>query len=360
MDGGKSAPRRMILLADGWLEFHHGKTAVSLLRYRPQDVLAVLDTQHAGSTVGSVLGVGGDIPVVARLEDVLHLAPDSLVIGVAPTGGGLAPEWQPHIRAAIEAGLDVINGLHYMLNDDEELVEAAGRSGATLVDVRRPPDGLSVARLERRRPGSHVITFVGSDCAVGKMTAAIEIRDAAEELGLRTAFVATGQTGIMLDGAGIAVDRVIGDFMAGAVEQMVVEASETADWVFVEGQGSLLHPAYSGVTLSLLHGSSPDAMIMVHQVGHTAIDDYPVTIPSLPRLISIYEEATAWVKPAKVVAVALNTRGLDAERREEAIAQAEAETGLAVADPVEGGARKLAEAAVRGVSETSASRVAPS
>jgi uncharacterized NAD-dependent epimerase/dehydratase family protein len=339
--------RRLIILADGWLEFHHGKTAVSLLRYRPEDVVAVIDREHAGATTGDALGVGGEIPVVAEVSEALPLGPTALLIGVAPLGGGLAPEWREQILTAIRARLDIISGLHYMLNEDAQFVGAARSSGVQLVDVRQPPPGLGVSTFRDRRPGSHVITFVGSDCAVGKMTAALEIRRAAEALGLRSAFVATGQTGIMLEGSGIAVDRVIGDFMAGAVEQMVVEAASVADWVFVEGQGSLLHPAYSGVTLSLLHGSAPDGMILVHQPSLTAIDSYPVAIPRLTRLVSIYEDAAGWIKPAPVVAIALNTRDLDEGETKRAIERAEEETGLPAADPIKGGARKLAEATWR-------------
>jgi D-glutamate N-acetyltransferase len=179
------------------------------------------------------------------------------------------------------------------------------------------------------------------------MTAALEIASAAQQEGLRTAFVATGQTGIMLEGSGVAVDRVIGDFMAGAIEELVVKASQDADWVFVEGQGSLLHPGYSGVTLALLHGSAPDGMILVHPPNHASIDEYPVDIPPLTRLVQIYEDAASWIgRPARVVAIALNTRELDEQDAERAIREAEEETGLAATDPVRFGGKKLVEACV--------------
>jgi uncharacterized NAD-dependent epimerase/dehydratase family protein len=252
--------------------------------------------------------------------------------------------------------MDIISGLHVMLGDDPEFAAAARQSGVRLVDVRRAPDGLDVATFAGHRPGAHVITFVGSDCAVGKMTAALEVREAACRMGLSAGFVATGQTGIMLEGSGIAIDRVIGDFMAGAMERLVTAASETYDWVFVEGQGSLLHPAYSGVTLALIHGSAPDAMILVHPPTLTQIDSYPVAIPSLARLVGIYEEAAGWIKEARVAGIALNTRGMDDEQARSAIAAAEDETGLPATDPVRYGGEPLVTAAA----ELLAGRVAAS
>lgn len=339
--------RRIAILAESTLDFHHGKTAVSLLRFRPEEVVAVIDSEHAGSTTGAVLDVGGATPIVEHVRDAMAYCPSELLIGIAPRGGGLPEEWREQILTAIRTGLDIVSGLHYMLNDDTEFACEARRHGVRLVDVRRPPEGLSVAELAPRRSGTHVITFVGSDCAVGKMTAALHVADAARRRGLRTGFVATGQTGIMIEGSGIAIDRVIGDFMAGATESLVREAAEGADWVFVEGQGSLLHPAYSGVTLALLHGSAPDGMILVHPPTHHEIDEYPVRVPSVDRLVRIYEEAAAWVRPAPVVAVALNTRDLGPDDTERVIEQTETLTGLPATDPVKFGGDKLVGAAVR-------------
>jgi uncharacterized NAD-dependent epimerase/dehydratase family protein len=345
--------RKLAILAEGNLDFHHGKTAVSMLRYKPDEVVAVIDRAHAGRTVRDVLDIDVDVPIVSSVEETFRWSPTAVLIGIAPRGGGLPSEWRPQLLQALAHGLDVVSGLHYMLNDDQELVAAARRSNARLIDVRRPPTDIEVADLAPHRPGSKVITFVGSDCAVGKMTAALEITGAARRAGLSSEFVATGQTGIMLEGSGITIDRVIGDFMSGAVEKLVNDASARADWVFVEGQGSLLHPAYSGVTLALLHGSSPDAMVLVHQVDHDEIDEYSVKIPSLERLVQIYEDAAGWIKPAKVVAIALNTRGLDVEETRSAIAAAQAETGLPVADPVKEGGASLVSAITRALNGSS-------
>jgi uncharacterized NAD-dependent epimerase/dehydratase family protein len=346
--------RRVAILADGTLDFHHGKTAISLLRYRPQDVVAVIDREHAGATTEAVLGLGGQIPIVPDVARALAFGPTVLLIGIAPRGGGLPSGWRRQILVAVAHRLDVVSGLHYMLGDDAEIRAAALHHDVRLVDVRRTPDNLSVAELAPRRSDSRVITFVGSDCAVGKMTAALEVTAAARRLGQSAAFVATGQTGIMLEGSGIAIDRVIGDFMAGATERLVLDASSVADWVFVEGQGSLLHPGYSGVTLALLHGSAPDGLILVHQVGHDRIDGYPVSIPPLDRLVQIYEEAASWVRPAPVLGIALNARGLSRGDARAAVAQAELATGLPTTDPVQFGGEKLARAVIERLQRTPA------
>jgi uncharacterized NAD-dependent epimerase/dehydratase family protein len=342
-----STNRRIAVLAEGSLDFHFGKTAISILRYQPESVVCVIDRDHAGLTAQQVLGLGGAIPVCANVEEALRLDPTELLIGIAPRGGGLPDSWRAEILRALSSGLDVVSGLHFMLGEDREFQAAAQRHGARILDVRKSPEGLQVARLRARRPGACVVTFVGSDCAVGKMTAALEMHAAAARMGVRSSFVATGQTGIMLAGHGIAVDRVIGDFMAGALEELVVEAAEEADLVFVEGQGSLLHPGYSGVTLALIHGSAPDAMVLVHPPSRRSIDGYGLPIPPLDRLITIYEEAAGWVKPARVAAIALNTRDLDPGGTETAIRDAEALTGLPATDPVKFGGERLVQALIR-------------
>jgi uncharacterized NAD-dependent epimerase/dehydratase family protein len=338
--------RRIVILAEGYLDFHHGKTATSLLRYRPDVVVSVIDSRFAGLTTQDVLGLGGAIPVVASVEETLSLGPNALLIGIAPRGGGLPNEFRRQILAAIRHGMNIISGLHTMLNDDPVFVEEAHRYGVHLLDVRRPPESLPVAAMLPRPKDAHVVTFVGSDCAVGKMTAALELVRSARKQGLSAAFVATGQTGIMLEGSGIAIDRVVGDFMAGATEQLVLEAIESAEWVFVEGQGSLLHPGYSGVTLALLHGSAPDAMILVHQAGQTVIDEYTVPIPTLDQVVRIYEEAAGWIKPARVVGIALNTRHLNDDETELAIAEAKMRTQLPVSDPIKSGGSELLSAVI--------------
>ena len=185
------------------------------------------------------------------------------------------------------------------------------------------------------RPDATVVHTVGSDCAIGKMSVTLELDAAARARGLQSAFVATGQTGIAISGWGIAVDHVISDFVAGAASKLVHDGAQRAPLLFVEGQGALGHPAYSGVTLGLLHGAKPDILVLCHRAGSTDIDDYPgVAIRPLPELIETYEAATSWVgHPAKVRAIAVNTRGLDDAAAQEELARVSAETGLPASDP---------------------------
>ncbi len=343
--------RRIAILAEGSFGPLSAKTAVGVLRYGADPVVAVIDSASAGKTVDAVLGgsgaVGAGVPVVASVEEALSYDPDTLVIGIAPIGGRLPDAWRPGILRALAAKLNVISGLHHFLGDDPELAAAAKASGATIWDVRRPPAELAQRIREGapHRAGSHTVYFCGSDCDVGKMTVAFEVTREAQRRGLSAGFAATGQTGIMISGEGIPVDRFISDFVSGGVEGMTLDFANRYDWVFVEGQGSLIHPAYSAVTLGLLHGCAPDLLILCHQAGREAIYSYPdVRIPPLTRVRQIYEEAAGWLNPAPVVAVALNTYGMPDEDARAVIARTEREMGLPTTDPVRYGAGPLVEA----------------
>ncbi len=299
-------------------------------------MVGVLDSAAAGRTLGDVLGIPHPAPVVATLEAGLDLHPDTLLIGIAPRGGGLPAPWRAILIGAISAGLDVMSGLHVFLADDAELASLAARRGVELIDLRRPPAEIKLPR-EAHAPRPHarplVILTVGSDCNVGKMTAALEIVKAARQAGIDASFGATGQTGILIAGGGIAVDRVVADFIAGATEA-VIDDLGPVEWVVIEGQGSLLHPAYSGVTLGLLHGARPDAMILCHHVGRTRIEGYEVSLPPPAALVRLYEEAASWVAPAPVVGFALNGRGAPPEVLIEYAARCHRETGLVAVDPL--------------------------
>ena len=333
-------PRRLAILAEGNFGFHHGKTAVGVIRYGPHDVVAVIDSSQAGGNVGSILP-GRDIPIVATLEEALACTPrpDTLLIGIAPTGGRLPDSWRTAILSAIRAGLDIHSGLHTFLGDDPEFAVAAAAAGTAIVDYRRPPDRHETAVGRRHGPGKRVILTVGTDCAIGKMSVALELRAAARAAGRSTAFVPTGQTGMMIEGWGAAVDRLISDFAQGTVEWLVEEGERRGDWVIGEGQGSLDHPAYSSVTLALIHGATPHAMILVHKTGQTEHDfdhlpDASFPIASLGPFIDLHERVAGLVAPSRVVAVALNTSAIaaDDEARAE-IARVRAETGLPADDP---------------------------
>ena len=345
--------RRIAILAEGAFEWHYGKTATGVIRYGKDTVVAVIDSTKAGKDVSQALGgsFGKGIPVVRNIHEALMYQPDTLLIGIAPMGGALPKEWHWQLLTAIEAGLDIISGLHVFVSDDDELRAAAEKRGVTIWDVRRPPEKNLVARFIPHRPGSHTVLLVGSDCAVGKMTVALELDREAQRCGLNSAFVATGQTGIMISGTGLPVDRIISDFVAGMVEEMVLDFSARHDWVFVEGQGALNHPGYSPVTLGLIHGSMPDAMIFCHKAGATAIEGYEnCPMPSLKRMIAFNEDTVSWVRPerpCKVVGLALMTHDLAEQEAQDALKQAEDETGLPATDVLRSGAGVLMDALIR-------------
>ena len=322
----------------------NAKTAVGVLRYGRDPITALVDPERGGKTAADIYGVRPDVPVVSR---VAELPPETgrLLVGIASRGGRLPDEMRSEVLAAIERGMSVLNGLHTFLDDDPELAEAARRKGVELIDLRRVSEDLPVGLGKPHREGSRVVLTVGSDCNVGKMSVALELDLLARERGLSSTFVATGQTGIMIAGGGIAVDRVISDFMAGAIEELVVPAAEQYDWVFVEGQGSLVHPGYSGVTMGLLHGTAPELMVLCHQPTRKEIRRYAgVAIPPLGEVLRIYEDAARWRAPSRVAAVALNTYDLDEGAARAAIAKAEDETGLPAQDVVRFGAAKLLDA----------------
>lgn len=343
---------RYLILAEGQFDPELSKTANGAIRYLPERIVGVVDARHAGRTVQDVLGFGGPIPVVGSVDEGLRLGPSALLIGIAPLGGQLPDSWRPALRTAIRAGLHVVGGLHFYLGDDPELSALAAERGVRLHDLRRPPRDLPVAAGLARLVEPKVVLTVGSDCAVGKMTAALQIRRALQERGTRVGFAATGQTGILIEGWGIAVDAVVADFIAGAAERLVLQAAEDNDIVLVEGQGSLLHPGYSGVTLGLLHGSMPDAMILCHQPSRRCIEaggaayDW-VRIPPLVEVAQIYERAIAPLRESRVIGIALNTWDLSEADALAAIAAAEAETGLPATDPVRFDPAPLAGAILR-------------
>jgi len=344
--------RRLALLAEGHFVPGEAKTAIGVLRYRPEEVVAVIDSSRAGRTAKDCVGVGGDVPVVDGIEAAAGCQADALLIGIAPQGGQLPESWRALVSGALERGWDVLSGLHGFLADDPHFAARAARTGAVIHDVRRPPASRPVAAARAARLDAHVVLTVGSDCNVGKMTAALEIRKALEEQGVRAAFVATGQTGIFVADHGAAVDAIPADFVAGVVEEMVVEAARDADVVLVEGQGALHHPGYSGVTLALLHGACPVTLILCHQADRTVMRaggdaDPPRPIAALPELVRTYEAAAAWMRPARVAGVALHTQALDARAAEAACARAAAAAGLPTVDPVRFGAAPLAEAILR-------------
>ncbi len=327
--------RRFLILAEGNFGPLTSKTANACIRYAESEVVAVLDSTHAGMSAQQVLGFGGDIPVVASFAEAMTRQPNALLIGIAPAGGQFPDAWRVIVCDALRAGLNVWNGLHTMLGDDAEFASLAAASGAVIRDLRRAPADLDIAYGRVRESSATVVLTVGTDCNIGKMTTQLQVRDAVRTMGIRTNFAATGQTGILIEGRGIGVDAVVADFIAGAAERLTLEAADDADVVLVEGQGSLLHPAYSGVTLGLMHGSLPHAMVLCTQPSRTTIHRYPwVPIPPIRDVIRLYEHSMQCLRPSPVIAIAMNTFDLsDAEARE-AVDRMQQETGLPATDTV--------------------------
>jgi uncharacterized NAD-dependent epimerase/dehydratase family protein len=337
--------KRYLVLAEGYsADPHYGKTARGVMRYGADPVVAVVDSERPGEEADG-------IPIVASVEDALSHEPTTALVGVATAGGRLPETWRKLLHAVLEAGLDLESGMHQFLGDDPELAGLALQHGAEIRDLRRAPADLSVPSGENLRHGATVVLTVGSDCAIGKMSVSLELDRGARERGVRSVFVPTGQTGIAIEGWGIAVDAVVADFIAGAAERLVVEGAARGDLLWVEGQGALIHPDYSGVTLGLYHGSAPHYLVLCHQAGDEHIEDHPEhPIPSLQALVELHERIALPARKATVVAIALNTRRLDDDDARAAIEAAESETGLPADDPVRFGPGRLLDAILPRVS----------
>lgn len=337
----RSESRRMVILTDGHSDPVTAKTASCLLRYRGWEVEAVLDRASAGRTAGELFGVGGTTPVVGEVD----AAPNAktLVIGIAPPGGKIPPHWRAIILDALSRGLNVLSGLHEFLQDDPEFAEAAKESGAEIVDVRRNQER-DVANRQNIRPDCLRILTVGHDCSVGKMLVSAELTRALAKPDQSTKFVATGQTGIMIEGDGCPIDCVVADFLSGAVEKLVL-ANQHHDILMIEGQGSLAHPRYSAVTLGLLHGCLPHGMILCYEAGRTVVNGMPeVALKSLPELRDIYESMANLMSPSKVIGVAMNSRLLSDHQAQEERVRVQSELQLPVCDVIRDGPAPLVDA----------------
>jgi uncharacterized NAD-dependent epimerase/dehydratase family protein len=341
-------PPRFLVFTAGLLTEEDAKTGVSAIRYLPGRVAAVIDLPLAGTTVDEALGFGGAIPIVADLAAGLEHEPEALLIGVAPAGGRLPETWQRLCVQAAQHGLELWSGLHESLAAVPAIAAAADRSGVAIHELRRVPEELRVATGAAAAVSACVVLTVGSDCAVGKLTTAMELVRGLEDEGVKASLVPTGQTGILLAGWGIAVDAVKSDFVAGAAEALVLEAARHgSDVLVVEGQGALTHPGYSGVTLGLLHGATPRGMILCHEAGrrrHSGSEYDWTELPGLGELLELYETAAAWVRPARVVGVALDTHRLAPQQAAAAVEAAALSTGLPATDPVRFGAAPLVAA----------------
>jgi uncharacterized NAD-dependent epimerase/dehydratase family protein len=336
--------QRIVILAEGSFGVLESKTATVLVRYLTDNVVAVIDSANVGKDVSEVLEIGEGIPVVASLSESMKFQPTMLAIGISPPGGKLPQAWRDVLCEAIDHKMHVMSGLHQFLSEDAELAKRAKRHDVMLWDARKPPSGLPVATCKANDVDATVVLTVGADCRVGKMLAGIELTNALRRTGLNAEFGPTGQNGIMVWGWGIAIDAVVSDFTAGAAERIVLDGAKNHELLIVEGQGSLVHPGYSGVTLSLLHGSMPDAMIFCHQPSRKIVARYTVPLPPISHLIQQYEMLAMPVKPAKVVGIALNCFDLTETEALQAVEYAEQQTGLPATDVVRFGSEKLVDA----------------
>jgi uncharacterized NAD-dependent epimerase/dehydratase family protein len=335
--------KKYLVLAEGKSgDEHYGKTMRGIVHYGPHPVVAILDSARAGESYAG-------IPIVASVDEAARFGPTTAAVGVATQGGRFPPAWRELLKDSIRAGLDLESGLHEFISDDAELLGLAAEHGVELRDLRKPPADLSVPTGENLQVPATIVLTVGSDCAIGKKTVAVELDRAAQRRGVKSVFVPTGQTGIWIAGWGIAIDAVVSDFLAGAAERLVVEGTARGgELLWVEGQGSLVHPAYSGVTMGLMHGAAPHAYVLVHKARATHTEGYPDhPLPPLPELIELHERASLPLRPAKVVAVALHTGALAEEDARAEIGHVQEETGLPTDDPVRFGADTLLNAVLQ-------------
>ena len=350
-----AADAPVVLLQHHGLDNMHGKTGLTLLRYRRSPVLAVVDPDHAGGSLEAITGIRRAVPIVASIADALPLLPAGgepvvAVVGLAPSGGRLSEEVRADVAAALAAGLSVASGLHTRLADDPQLA-ALVRPGRWIWDLRREPPDLPVGSARAAALPGRRLLAVGTDMSVGKMSACLELWAAARRVGMDARFVPTGQAGILIAGGGVALDAVRVDYAAGAVEQAVLAAAAGATaeaLLLVEGQGSFCHPG-STATLPLLRGSQPSELLLVHRAGQDSIRSLPrIPLPPLSELVITLERMAALARPAegepaRVAAIALNTGHLDEAAAAAALTAVEAETGLPCADPVREGGKRLLE-----------------
>ena len=330
------------ILAEGAFDYILSKTGNAIIRYRPEEVACVVDSKTAGKTAAEVLGIGDDIPVVASLQDALQYDPNAVLIGTAPPGGQLPQSWREMILMAIENRLDVVAGLHSFLSDDIEFSDLASKRSVNIWDLRKPPDPLPFSKGSWQTRKTPVLLTVGSDCDTGKMTAAWELKRELDLRGVKATFVGTGQTGILLGGFGVPVDAVVSDFVAGAIEAEVDKAAQDSDIVIVEGQGSVTHMAYSGVTVGLLHGCMPEMLLMCHEPDRK-LDTFGYPMTPFHLVLEIYLKLLEPFRPTELVGISLMTPLFDETTAVERVKEYEEKFQVPTTDPVRNDMSTIAE-----------------
>jgi uncharacterized NAD-dependent epimerase/dehydratase family protein len=344
----KGGGRHMAVLIDHSLDTFKNKTAVALLRFRPHEVVCVIDPGYVGGDLNRMLGSGSDVPVVGNVDDAIELGATQLVIGVATPGGFLPPELRPIVYDAIRHRMNIISGLHSSIDGDPNLASLAARHAVEITNVRRVSALTNLVGSGKARHGhAFRLLTVGTDPNSGKTTTSLMLERWFLDRKVKLRFVATGQDGMLVKGRGVCVDRCITDFASGAVESLVMHEARGRDLVVVEGPDALMSPCYSPVAMAVLHGTCPDAMILCHVPTRKLHRHTDVPIAPLADHIAAYELLVKHIHPAKVVAISMNTMGMDDDEAAEVLAKTAAETGLPVADPVregEAGAARLGNA----------------
>jgi len=336
---------RYAILVEGRFDYLYGKTCTAMLRYRPEEVVCCVDSYHKGKTAHDVVSLGGEIPVVGDVQSALSYHPDILLIGVATAGGYLPEEMRSGVKTAMNHGLDVVCGLHHFLSDDQEIRELAEKNGVTLTDLRKPPKDLPFTKGSWKKRSTPVLLTVGTDCDSGKMTAAWEVKNKLERRGIRTSFVGTGQTGILLSGNGVAIDAVVSDFVAGCVESEIDKADHDCDIIIVEGQGSLTHMAYSGVTLGLLHGAMPDLLLMCHEPARQK-DTFGHPMAPFGKTLELYSDLVNIFKHCSYAGISLITHSESEDSAHQTILSTEKTFQLPTDDLIRFGGERMVDSIV--------------
>ena len=333
--------KRAVIFAEGEFTGKFSKTARGIIKYGSYELIAVIDSTLKGKFVHEFLPSTKKIPFVGSLKEVLDKKPEVFILGIAPRGGQLPHSWREVIEEAIRNKLDIYNGLHLFLGKDEEFKKRAHEYGVSIWDSRAYPEKLDVATAKVLSLRSKIILTIGTDCAIGKMSATYELHHEARKRKLKSVFIPTGQTAIMIEGRGISIDAVPGDFMAGACEKMILDYGQSEDYIFVEGQGSLSHLGYSNTSLALLHGSLPTHLVLCHDPSRKHIKDTPFPMPTIERTIEVNEMIVPPFRKAKVCGISLNTSSMNEVSARKIIDEYEKKYALPTTDAMRFGVKNI-------------------
>ena len=338
-----NSKKRFVVLCHDAFNYIKNKTGNMLIRYRPDEVVAVIDREKVGSNCEEEVGVGGDTPVLANFNASLHLKPDTLVIGNATQGGFISEEYRQEIINAINAGCDVISGMHQFLNDDDDLRSRAEERGVQLIELRMPPSPPHFPTGSWQNRKIPVLLIVGTDCDTGKMTTAWELSKRLKDRGRKIEFIGTGQTGILLSGSGVPIDAVKADFMAGEIEYLIDNVPNDTELIIVEGQGALTNQFYAGVTLGLMHGAMPDYMLMTHDPTRDLdVTDFPMT--TMKHVMDLHIDLMKSFKQSKFIGINLLTFAFDDQKALKIIEDSQKEFAMEATDLIRFGDKGLLDA----------------